>query len=379
MCKTLPPPSSPHHRSSAIVDGEWVPIRDRVFCPVAPSERGETSHPKRRLLDDSVDADKVEVVVIVMAHDGVRIPAVWEELHSQARGRLDFVVYVEEGLGVASLTPFLRSRVLPPDRLPPGHTTGWAHPGVFEVMIVGMEFALEAYRHVHTLYVAPGNGMPIQPAAVFLDPSHSSTCLGIPLGSHMALPQWKGGDRIRNRALWEKGLPPLPAWCLGETFIRIIRPDAQTVVERARCIDPKDPHGVDVVRKLYDVSMKTRQLVSPPPNAPFQLIGPHDREHELTSPEEEFIPYLLHVLGKVKRRRTGQRSIMYDIVDEDVASTPLCRACKYTAGRAAVLTEGQVADSLTAARVTGCMFMRKVSADLSRAVWERAIALCDEE
>ena len=357
-CVQDPPPSSPHHRSSAIVDGEWVPIRDRVFCPVAPSEPPETLRPKRRLLDDAVDADKVEVVVIVMAHDGVRIPAVWEELHSQARGRLDFVVYVEKGLGVASLTPFLKGRVLPPDRLPPCHTTSWAGPGIFEVMIVGMEFALEAYRQVHTLYVAPGNGIPVQPAAEFLDPSRSSTCLGIPLGSHMALSQWKGGDRIRNKALKESGLPALPAWCLGEGFIRLSRPDAEIVVERARwCADPEDPGGWDVVRKLHDVCMKTRQLVSPLPNAPFQLRGPHDREHELTSPDEEFIPYLLHVLGKAKRRRTGQDTIMYCIVDADVASTPLCRACKYTAGRAAVLTEEQVADSLAAARKAGWMLL----------------------
>ena len=343
---------------------------------MAPSERRETSHPKRRLLDDSVDADKVEVVVIVMAHDGVRIPAVWEELHAQARGRLDFVVYVEAGPGEASLTPFLKGRVLPPDRLPPGHTTSWAHPGVFEVMIVGMEFALQAYRQVHTLYVAPGNGIPVQPAAEFLDPSRSFTCLGTPLGSHMALSQWRGGDRVRTEALKQSGLPALPAWCLGEGFIRITRLDAQTVVQRARC---KNADGWDVVRKLHDVCMKTRQLVSPLPDAPFQLRGPHDREHELTSPDEEFIPYLLHVLGSVKRRRTGQRSIMYCIADEAIASTPLCRACKYTAGRAAVLTEEQVADSLAAARKAGCMFMRKVSTDLSRAVWERAIASYDED
>ena len=179
---------------------------------------------------------------------------------------------------------------------------------------------------------------------------------------------------MRNIALRECDLPALPKWCLGETFFRITVEDARKVVERARCTDPFHPHGWSVMQKLRDVCIKTRQLVSPPVGTPFQLKGPHDHEHELTSPEEEFVPYLLHVLASVKKSQRRQPSIMYCAVDEAVASTPLCKACRYTVGRAAVLTEDQVAASLADARETGCMFMRKVSADLSPVVWKRAIA-----
>ena len=163
-------------------------IKDRVFNPVTlPAEPGVTSHPKRRWSDAAASPtqEAVEVVIILLAHDGVRIPAAWEQLHSDGGGRLDFVVYVE-GEGAASLTPFLNGRRLPAERLPCGHTTSWADPGVFEVQIVGMEYALEVYSRVHTLYVAPGNSIPVQSALGFLDSSLAFTCLGIPLSSHQA-------------------------------------------------------------------------------------------------------------------------------------------------------------------------------------------------
>ena len=104
-------------------------------------------------------------------------------------------------------------------------------------------------------------------------------------------------------------------------------------------------------------------------------MGPHCSDHELTSPEEELIPYVLRVVAKVAKSRLHPLpSIMYGTTDKGVASSTICKSCKYNAGRYAILDCNTVSESLHDARSEQCMFMRKVSASLSVSVWERALS-----
>jgi hypothetical protein len=61
--------------------------------------------------------------------------------------------------------------------------------------------------------------------------------------------------------------------------------------------------------------------------------APHSASHARLAPDEEFIPYLLHVIG-----RRAWPEAHFHIMAELQASEPKCRQCEYRAGHGKLLT-----------------------------------------
>jgi hypothetical protein len=81
----------------------------------------------------------------------------------------------------------------------------------------------------------------------------------------------------------------------------------------------------------------------------------HSASHARLAPDEEFIPYLLHVIGG----RAWPKA-HFHIMAELQAAEPKCHQCAYRAGHGKLLTAKEEAQLKKRKRTSACLFLRKV-------------------
>jgi hypothetical protein len=74
------------------------------------------------------------------------------------------------------------------------------------------------------------------------------------------------------------------------------------------------------------------------------------------NPDEEFIPYLLHVVGKVP----FPAACLLIMQEKTAVDRRRCKECGYNIGHSKVLSVQEEAGELAKANRSGALFMRKV-------------------
>ena len=105
--------------------------------------------------------------------------------------------------------------------------------------------------------------------------SHGASLLGIPVSDvRPTIPAW---ERVRNDALRTRGLPPIPPRCYGSMWMGLASEDAEAVV--ALGVEHHDALS-GAYRAAY-----------------AHATDGHSKSHARLSPDEEFVPYIIHVLA----------------------------------------------------------------------------------
>ena len=288
--------------------------RGQHLVPFARSA-GRMKSKNRRLLPheyaarrNSRDPELVQAVVLLVAHDGVARPDVWLTLLADTR--IAMLVHSEVDLPLG-LAPF---------RFPIPSVTAWEDMALFVLMRRMLAMALRTYPKAVYFYTCPGNGVPIAPIEAILDPrmrqpelSHGASLLGIPASDvRPTIPAW---ERIRNDALRTRGLPPIPPRCYGSMWMGLAREDAEIVV--ALGVEHHDALS-GAYRAAY-----------------AHATDGHSKSHARLSPDEEFVPYIIHVLAQ----RPWPLHDLLCIMAEKQVSEKMCTQCGYRAGHAARLSE----------------------------------------
>ena len=268
-------------------------------------------------------------VVLLFAHNGVVRPSAWQALLLQGNAAL--LIYSTMEL----------PSDLQPCRFPMDFVTAWEDITIFEVLLAMLKYALNAYKKATVFYTASGDSIPLVDTHLLADPWSE---LGIPQGTPVTgitvknqKPSMPLFEAARQAALSKAELPPMPSRCYGSQWVMLNREHASMVVAS----------GTQNWEKLKGIYNET--LAQPQDG--------HTKLHARFHPDEEYIPYILHVLHEVPWP-TEDREIMA----EEFTSEPLCALCKYRAGHASILDERselQLKDKLERQQKVR-LFMRKV-------------------
>jgi hypothetical protein len=181
-----------------------------------------------------------------------------------------------------------------------------------------LRYALNAYESATVFYTASGDSIPLVGAELLADPWRQ---LGIPQGTPVTgisakerVPDMPIFEASRRAALCRAELPPMSARCYGSQWVMLSREHAGMVVMS----------GTLNCEKLKGIYKET--LARP--------TDGHTNLHARFHPEEEYIPYILHVLNQVPWP-TEFREIMA----EEFTDKSFCTLCKYRAGHARILDE----------------------------------------
>ena len=213
----------------------------------------------------------VSCVVLLLAHDGVARPDAWLALLADTR--IALLVHSEVDLPIG-LAPF---------RFPIPSVTAWEDMALFVLMRRMLAMALRTYPKAAYFYTCPGNGVPIAPIEAIIDPrmrqpelSHGASLLGIPASNvRPMIPAW---ERVRNDALQARGLPPIPPRCYGSMWMGLVRVDAEV--------------GVTLGVEHHDALSGAYRA------AYAHAADGHSKSHARLHPDEEFVPYIIHVLAQ---------------------------------------------------------------------------------
>jgi hypothetical protein len=269
----------------------------------------------------------VKAVVCLIAHDGVVRPAAWVALLQDPQ--VSIVIHSDKDLPTA-----LRAY-----RYPFGAVTAWEDISLFNLMIDMVGYAVKTYPDVRYIYTCPGNGVPIAGGEAMVDPRRlqpnlplGESLLGIPaVEEKPTMPNW---EPARVKAMATQGyLQPIPARCYGSMWVGLSRADADLLMSLA-------PGHQARLAAAY--------------RAAYAHAGAeHAASHARLAPDEEFIPYLLHVIG-------GRRwpKAHFHIMAEVQAKERKCNQCEYMAGHGKLLTAAE--EVRLRKRSACCLFMRKV-------------------
>ena len=248
----------------------------------------------------------VKVVVLLLGHKGVTRPDAWTAL-LDACPAVTLLVHTEAELPAR----------FEPLRFPRSQVTAWEDITLFVLVCRMLKYALTAYRHATVFYTCSGDGIPIVNGDTLEQPwahmglPEGAPILGIdPNDKKVAMPEW---EHIRQQALTSRGLPPMPPQCYGSQWIGLARCDAEAVV------DAGEKHGVALTGAYRD--------------SYAHAAHGHGLGHARLHPEEEFIPYLLHVL-EARAWPEVYGCIMAELTDAAPSRCPLCR---FRVGHSAVL------------------------------------------
>jgi len=297
---------------------------------------GKRSSDQRKLLPAEYDARKrrgqlsdVTAVVCLIAHDGVVRPDAWLAL-LRDHPRVSLVIHSNRVLPAA----------LKAYRYPHAAVSAWEDISLLNLMLGMVGYALATYPAAGYIYTCPGNGIPIVGAEEAMeDPRRLQP--NLPLGgSLLGIPGWEEPrtmpkwEPARVEAMATQGLPPIPARCYGSMFVGLSRKHAQRLVELA-------PKYLPLLTKAY--------------RAAYAHAGTeHSADHARLHPEEEFIPYLLHVVDS-----RAWPTAHFHIMAEEQDSEPKCRQCEYRAGHGKLLI-GRDEEARLMKNRRECLFLRKV-------------------
>ena len=293
---------------------------------------------QRRLLPAEYDDRRrggqlsdVRAVVCLIAHDGVVRPGDWVAFLRDPR--VSIVIHSNKDLPT-ELKAF---------RYPCAAVTAWEDISLFNLMVGMVGYAVKTYQRVAYIYTCPGDGIPIAGGDAMEDPRRlqpslpqGASLLGIPAVQDPAvkekptMPNW---EPARVKAMATQGyLQPIPARCYGSMWIGLSRVDANLLLAMAPVEMPK-------LAKAY--------------RAAYAHAGPeHAANHARLAPDEEFIPYLLHVVAG-----RPWPAAHYCIMAEKQASDSKCWQCAYRAGHGKVLTAKEEAKFK---KGSARLFLRKV-------------------
>jgi hypothetical protein len=269
--------------------------------------------------------------VCLIAHDGVVRPGDWVAFLRDPR--VSIVIHSNKDLPT-ELKAF---------RYPFAAVSAWEDISLFNLMVGMVGYAVKTYTMVDYIYTCPGNGIPNKGAEDMVDPRRlqpslpqGASLLGIPAVKDPAvkekptMPNW---EPARVKAMATQGyLQPIPARCYGSMWIGLSRVDANLLLAMAPVEMPK-------LAKAY--------------RAAYAHAGPeHAANHARLAPDEEFIPYLLHVVAG-----RPWPAAHYCIMAEIQASDSKCWQCAYRAGHGKVLTAKEEAKFK---KGSARLFLRKV-------------------
>ena len=268
-------------------------------------------------------ASTTQTVVLLLAHTGLARPGAWKQLLDDKRVAL--LIQCNQKLDAA----------LRPYRYPKAAVTAWSDISLFKLLLDMLAMALTTYGDASSFWTCSGDGVPMVTAEALVDGGGESV-LGIEARQVApAMPQWEG---LRARALEEANLPPMPWQCYGSQWIRLGREDAELLVRLGN-------QHYDALRSAFRATYA------------YASDG-HDSNHSRMHPEEEFVPYLLHVIGR-RPWPTAEGARKRVMLERTVAEVK-CKACRYRAGHSALLTDQQERDMRGTAAGVGAAFMRKV-------------------
>ena len=273
-------------------------------------------------------AGGVRVVVLLLGHKGVSRPDVWLELVSTC----------------PAVALLVHSEVELPERLeswrfPRSQVTAWEDITLFVLICRMLEYALNAYQHATIVYTCSGDGITIVSGDILERPwahvgmPEGSPILGInPTEKRITVPKW---EPLRQLALSGHCLPPMPVKCYGSQWVGLTRSDAEAVVAA------NEKHGA-ALAGAYRTAYA------------YAAHG-HGQGHARLHPEEEFLPYVLHVLSARPWPEVYGR-VMAEATD---ASPSRCPLCHFRVGHSAVLTPAR--EESVRRLSPSCLFLRKVT------------------
>ena len=273
-------------------------------------------------------AGDVRVVVLLLGHRGVTRPETWLAL-LDASPSVTLLVHADVKLPAR----------LEPLRFPLRQVTAWEDITLFVLVRRMLKYALNAYRHATIFYTCPGDGIPIVSGAILERPwAHvglpkGSPILGIdPTDTKISVPQW---EPVRQLALANHGLPEMPVWCYGSQWVGLARCDAEAAVAAG------EEHSLALTGAYRE--------------AYAHAHDGHGRGHARLHPDEEFLPYVLHVLAE-RAWPEVYGCVMAEVTD---AARATCTLCRFRVGH------GTVLDPASEERVRlmspTCLFLRKVT------------------
>jgi hypothetical protein len=168
-------------------------------------------------------------------------------------------------------------------------------------------------------------------AAATTSNGSGASLLGIPaVEEKPTMPNW---EPARVKAMATQGyLQPIPARCYGSMWVGLSRADADLLMSLA-------PGHQARLAAAY--------------RAAYAHAGAeHAASHARLAPDEEFIPYLLHVVG-----RRPWPVAHFCIMAEKQAGEPKCWQCAYRAGHGKLLSATEEAELK---KGSACLFLRKV-------------------
>ena len=274
-------------------------------------------------------ADGAKVVVLLLGHKGVSRPDAWLGL-IDACPAVALLVHAEVEL---------------PERLavwrfPRSQVTAWEDITLFVLIRRMLKYALNAYRHATIVYTCSGDGIPIVNGDTLERPwahvglPEGSPILGInPNDTRITVPEW---EPIRQSALADHGLPPMPVACYGSQWVGLTRSDAEAVVAAG------EKYG--------------SALAGAYRTAYAHAVDGHGQGHARLHPDEEYLPYVLLVLS-ARPWPEVYGCVMAEATDASPSRCPLCR---FRVGHGAVLTPAR--EERVRTRLSpSCLFLRKVT------------------
>jgi len=269
----------------------------------------------------------VMAVVCLIAHNGVVRPGAWVAF-LRDHPRVSIVIHSNKDLPT-KLKAF---------RYPFAAVSAWEDISLFNLMVGMVGYAVQTYTMVKYIYTCPGDGIPIAGGDAMEDPRRlqpslpqGASLLGIPAEEEEpTMPNW---EPARVKAMAKQGyLEPIPARCYGSMWVGLSRVDA------------------DLLMSL--VPRHQARLAAAYRAAYAHAGAEHSASHARLAPDEEFIPYLLHVIG----RRAWPKA-HFHIMAELQARGQKCHQCEYRAGHGKLLT---ATEEKRLKEGSVCLFMRKV-------------------
>ena len=319
-----------HEEAPASMDKESR--RGWHLRPIARSARKQARQPKRltptqyQRRNAAKDKAKVQAVVLMLAHAGVARPKPWLELLEHTG--VSLLVHCNDWPAqAAALHPFM---------YPSQQATGWEDISLFDLTLDMIQHAIRTYPNVKVLYTASGDSMPVVSAEVLLGVAQDM--LGINPREPFPIKKWQAE---RTRAMLDEGLPTVADGCLGSQWIALTRASAEIVVREGT-----------THREQLRRAFRSSYAYAIPTQHPTQ----HSISHARLNPDEEFIPYLLHVVGKVP----FPAACLLIMQEKTAVDRRRCKECGYNIGHSKVLSVQEEAGELAKANRSGALFMRKV-------------------
>jgi hypothetical protein len=268
-------------------------------------------------------------VVLLFAHKGVVRPSEWTALLSG--GNVALLIY-----STVPLPPALE-----PYRYPKDRVTAWEDFTLFSVLCDLLHYAADVYKEANVFYTASGDSIPLVSAELLADPwrplglTEGTSVTGI--GVTDVRPDVQAFEDARCAALSKFDLPPMPGRCYGSQWVMLTREHAALVVETGSRLQDK-------LKGIYNEAVALPQ-------------DGHTKRHARFHPDEEYAPYILHVLNQVP-----WPTAFAEIMDEKPTDEKCCNLCRYRVGHASVLNK-KVEEQRKAAlarRGRVRLFMRKV-------------------